>query len=120
MVVKNLDEIFRAITDHWSPRIVGRLNGMDIKAVKFQGNFIWHSHPETDELFYIHQGHPVIRLPDGDISLGPGEFYVVPRGVAHKPGSVDECHALLMEAAGTLNTGDMTNDLTTAGTPLVD
>jgi len=119
MFAKNLDDIFKTIQDHWSPKIIDQINDMDIKAVKFQGDFIWHSHSDTDELFYIHKGNPIIHLKDGNVQLGPGEFYVVPKGVEHKPSSQQECHALLIEPRGTLNTGEVTNDQTTAGELLI-
>lgn len=91
---------------HWSPRIVARYNGNDIMVVKVKGEFVWHSHPETDDFFMVLAGRIVIRLRDGDVPLGPGEIFVVPRGVEHCTHAEEEAHLLLIEPAGTPNTGD--------------
>jgi len=93
-------------TEPWSPRIIGHYNGDKIFLAKAKGDFVWHSHPDTDDLFLVLDGHLTIQLRDGDIELGPGELFVVPRGVEHCPRSVEGASILLIEPAGTPNTGD--------------
>ncbi len=95
-----------AVSEHWSPKIVGHYNGNDIMVVKVQGEFVWHSHPETDDLFLVLKGALTIQMRDGEVRLGPGELYVVPRGVEHRPVAEDETHLMLIEPADTPNTGD--------------
>ena len=95
-----------AFPDLWSPRIVAGFNGHDVMVVKLKGEFIWHSHPETDDFFLVLKGRLVIQLRDGEVSLGPGELYVVPKGVEHRPIAAEETHLLLIEPVGTPNTGD--------------
>jgi mannose-6-phosphate isomerase-like protein (cupin superfamily) len=90
----------------WSPRIVARYNGNKIFLAKARGEFVWHSHPETDDLFLVLEGRLTIQLRDGDIELGPGELFVVPRGVEHCPRSDEGASILLVEPEGTPNTGD--------------
>jgi mannose-6-phosphate isomerase-like protein (cupin superfamily) len=107
-----LDEKFAKIADHWSPRIIAQLNDLHVKAVKIQGEFIWHRHPDTDELFFVHKGVLTIRLRDRDVTLRAGELFVVPRGVEHMPVAEEECEMLLIEPAGTRNTGDAGGDRT--------
>ena len=102
----NLADKLALITEHWSPRIVGALNGQELKLAKLKGTFVWHSHPEADELFLVIRGRLDIRLRDGFVSLSEGEFYIVPRGVEHLPVAEEECEVLMLEPAGTLNTGD--------------
>ena len=97
--------------DHWSPRIVARYNGNDVMVVKVLGEFVWHAHPDTDDLFLVLQGALTIQHRDGptrrpDVRLGPGDLYVVPRGVEHRPVAEVETHLLLIEPANTPNTGD--------------
>jgi mannose-6-phosphate isomerase-like protein (cupin superfamily) len=93
-------------TDLWSPKVVARMNDYEIKVVKVQGKLTWHTHDDTDELFLVIAGRLTIQLRDGDVTLGPGQLYVVPRGVEHCPVADDETHALLIEPAGVVNTGD--------------
>jgi mannose-6-phosphate isomerase-like protein (cupin superfamily) len=93
-------------SDHWGPRIVAQYNGNDIMVVKVQGEFTWHVHPETDDFFLVLKGKLTIRLRTGDVTLGPGELYVVPKGVEHCPVAEEEVHLLLIEPCGTPNTGD--------------
>jgi mannose-6-phosphate isomerase-like protein (cupin superfamily) len=93
-------------TDHWCPRIVAQMNDYHFKVVKIRGDFIWHSHPETDETFLVLHGSMRIDFRDGSVALKAGEMYVVPKGVEHKPFSEDECSMLLIEPAATVNTGD--------------
>ena len=102
----NLADKLAAFTDLWSPKIVGAFNGHDIMLVKVMGEFVWHEHPDTDDLFLVLSGKLVIDLPAGAVTLGPGELYVVPKGVQHRPRSEVETHLLLIEPAGTPNTGD--------------
>jgi len=106
MEVVNLEDTFARFDDHWSPKIIARLNDYHVKAVKLQGAFVWHRHDETDELFLVTKGTLVIRLRDRDVTLGPGELLVVPKGVEHLPVAEEECEVLLLEPAGTVNTGD--------------
>jgi mannose-6-phosphate isomerase-like protein (cupin superfamily) len=95
-----------AIDEPWSPRIVGRYNGNKIFLAKARGEFVWHSHPETDDLFLVLDGRLTIQLRDRDVELGPGELFVVPRGVEHCPRSETGASLLLIEPEGTPNTGD--------------
>jgi mannose-6-phosphate isomerase-like protein (cupin superfamily) len=94
------------IDEPWSPRIVARYNGNKVFLAKAKGEFVWHSHPETDDLFLVVEGRLTIDLPDGSVELGPGELYVVPRGVEHRPRSDGGASVLLIEPEGTPNTGD--------------
>lgn len=93
-------------TEHWKPRTVTQFNGHDVMVVKVKGEFVWHQHPDTDDFFLVLQGRVTIRMRDGDVTLGPGQMFVVPRGVEHCPVAEEEAHLLLIEPAGTLNTGD--------------
>ena len=101
----NLTEKFGKITEQWSPKIIARLNDYHVKLGKIQGEFIWHSHDNTDELFLVVQGEMTIELRDGSVELKAGEMFVVPKGVEHKPSAEKECHILMVELAGTRNTG---------------
>lgn len=102
----NLAAKLAQFSDYWAPRIVGRLNDYDLMVVKVKGAFVPHHHPETDDFFLVLTGRLRIRLPDGEVSLGPGELFVVPRGVEHQPVADEETHLLLIEPTGTPNTGD--------------
>jgi mannose-6-phosphate isomerase-like protein (cupin superfamily) len=102
----NLAEKLAAFSEHWSPKIVARFNGHDVMVVKAKGEFVWHSHPDTDDFFLVLKGQLVIRLRDGDVRLGPGDLYIVPKGVEHRPVAEDEVQLLLIEPEGTPNTGD--------------
>jgi mannose-6-phosphate isomerase-like protein (cupin superfamily) len=106
MDVVNLEDKFGRFADHWSPKILAKLNDYHVKAVKLLGEFVWHKHHETDELFLLTKGSLLIRFRDRDVTLGPGDLLVVPRGVEHLPVAEEECEVLLIEPAGTLNTGD--------------
>jgi mannose-6-phosphate isomerase-like protein (cupin superfamily) len=90
----------------WSPKIVASFNGHDVMVVKVKGRFVWHSHPSTDDFFLVLRGRLTIELRDGAVSLGPGELYVSPRGIEHCPVAEEETELLLIEPAGTPNTGD--------------
>jgi mannose-6-phosphate isomerase-like protein (cupin superfamily) len=104
--VINLEEKFARFSERWSPKILARLNDYEVKAVKLQGEFVWHRHDETDELFLVTRGSLIIRFRDRDVTIGPGELLVVPKGVEHMPVANEECEVLLIEPAGTPNTGD--------------
>ncbi|RYE77533.1 MAG: cupin domain-containing protein [Myxococcales bacterium] len=98
--------------DHWAPRTVARLNDYEVKVAKLKGEFVWHRHADTDELFLVVKGTLRIALRDGEVTLGPGELYVVPRGVEHCPVADDECEVVLIEPQGVVNTGDAGGALT--------
>jgi len=102
----SLAEKLHAFSEHWSPKIVGQFNGHDVMVVKVKGEFVWHSHGETDDLFLVLKGNLVIELRDGEVRLGPGDLYVVPKGIEHRPVAEEEAHLLLIEPHGTPNTGD--------------
>ena len=110
--VIKLKEKLAKIDRHWQPGIVASINDYHVKLVKIEGEFTWHSHAETDELFLVLHGNMSIELRDGAVTLGEGDLYVVPRGVEHKPVAERECHVLLLEPAGTVNTGDSPGELT--------
>jgi len=108
----NLSEKLQQFTERWSPRIVGELNGQNVKLAKFEGEFVWHHHEEEDELFLVLRGRLSIHLRERIIELDAGEFFIVPRGVEHKPVAAGEAHVLLLEPSATLNTGNVRNDRT--------
>ena len=114
MNVVNLDQAFARIKEHWRPRIAGSVNDYVIKIVKFQGEFVWHKHDDTDELFLVHKGRMTIRFRDRDVLLNAGELFVIPRGVEHITLAENECEALLFEPGGTRNTGDVLDESKTA------
>ncbi len=103
----NLAEKLAGFSELWRPRIVGELNGQHVKLVKLLGDFVWHHHADEDELFLVVAGHIDIHLRDRLVALDPGEFFVVPKGIEHKPVADAEAHVLLLEPAGTLNTGNV-------------
>jgi len=108
----NLADKLSQFTDCWRPRIVGELNGQHVKVVKLRGEFVWHHHADADELFLVLAGRLVIQLRDGEVTLYPGELFIVPRGVDHRPVADDDVHVLLFEPMGTLNTGNVVNERT--------
>lgn len=110
--VVRLAEKAAAVEALWSPRIVEQVNDLHVKVVRLRGEFVWHTHEETDELFLVLSGRMTIERRDGAVTLGPGDLCVVPRGVEHRPVAAEECRALLLEPAGTVNTGDAGGDLT--------
>lgn len=112
--VVNLADKLGRFSDHWNPRIVGRYNGNEVRVSKLKGEFVWHSHAETDELFLVLKGALTIHFRDGDRILNPGEFLVVPKGVEHCPVAPEECEILIMDREGESNTGDVTSALTRA------
>ena len=108
----NLRQKLGAIDGPFNPHIVGELNGQHVKLVKIAGEFVWHHHEHEDEMFLVIEGHLDMHLRDGVVGLDPGEFLIVPRGVEHRPVAEREVHVLLFEPAGTLNTGNVRNELT--------
>lgn len=108
----NLAEKLGLFSEHWSPRIVAELNGQHVKVVKLEGEFVWHHHEAEDELFLVLKGRLRMQFRDREVTLGPGELIVVPRGVEHRPVADEEAHILLFEPAGTLNTGNVRNERT--------
>lgn len=102
----NLAEKLATFSEYWQPRVVGQFNGHDLMVVKVKGEFVWHKHDDTDDFFLVLQGRLRIRMREGDVTLGPGEVFIVPQGVEHCPVAEEEVHLLLIEPAGTPNTGD--------------
>lgn len=113
----NLEEKFGLFSEHWQPRIVGELNGQHVKIVRLQGEFVWHHHENEDELFLVIAGTLKIELRDRVIVVNEGEFFIVPRGVEHRPVADAEVRVLLFEPASTLNTGNVQNERTYVATP---
>lgn len=103
----SLTEKFSKFSEHWSPKIIAQMNDYHFKIAKVKGEFVWHKHPGTDEVFIVLKGRLDIQLRDGNVSLQEGEMFVVPGGVEHKPVAEEECHILLIEPAGTVNTGNV-------------
>jgi mannose-6-phosphate isomerase-like protein (cupin superfamily) len=104
--VVNLAQKLTLFDEHWSPRTVAQFNGHDVMVVKVKGEFVWHHHDDTDDFFLVLKGRLTIRLHDGDVTLGPGELFIVPVGVEHQPVADEETELLLIEPRGTPNTGD--------------
>jgi len=102
----NLGQKLSTFTDHWQPRTVGEFNGHDLMVVKVKGEYHWHKHADTDDFFLVLKGRLTIRLRDRNVTLGPGEMFVVPKGVEHCPVAEEEVHMLLIEPTGTPNSGD--------------
>jgi mannose-6-phosphate isomerase-like protein (cupin superfamily) len=102
----NLASKLSTFSEHWQPRVVGQFNGNDLMVVKVKGEFVWHKHEDTDDFFLVLKGSIDIHLRDGIVTLGPGEMFVVPKGVEHRPVAAEEAHVLLIEPRGTPNTGD--------------
>lgn len=111
-VAIDLAGVLATFEESWSPRTVTTLNDYDVRVVKAKSEFTRHSHPETDEFFLVLRGRLTIRMDDGDVQLGPGQIYVVPRGVDHQPVSVEGAEVLLIEPSATVNTGDSPSSLT--------
>ena len=100
--------------EHWSPRVVAEMNDVQFKVVKLEGDFVWHAHEDTDEVFLVLKGEMRIGYRDHEVALREGEMVVIPRGVEHITRAADECHALIIEPRGVVNTGDADSDLTAA------
>ncbi|MEJ0056140.1 MAG: cupin domain-containing protein [Bacteroidota bacterium] len=112
MNVVNLNQKFSLFTDHWSPKIIGELNGQEVKLAKVKGEFVWHDHKNEDELFFIVKGTLKIEFRDKTVVLNPGEMIVVPKGVEHKPVAEEEVWLMLFEPAEIKHTGDVKHELT--------
>ena len=110
----NLSDTLTSFSEHWQPRIVGELNGQHVKVVKLQGEFVWHHHETEDELFLVLKGTITIQLRDRDVVLREGEFFIVPRGVEHRPVAEEEVELILFEPAGVHNTGNVEHPTLTA------
>jgi mannose-6-phosphate isomerase-like protein (cupin superfamily) len=108
----NFHEKLAKFSDHWSPKVIAGMNDYQFKLVKVQGDFVWHQHPDTDEVFLVLDGQLSIEFRDGAVALSAGEMFVVPKGVAHKPWAEQECHMLLVEPQGVRNTGDASGEKT--------
>jgi mannose-6-phosphate isomerase-like protein (cupin superfamily) len=108
----NFQDKLSKFSEHWSPKIIAQMNDYHFKIVKVQGEFIWHDHPETDEVFVVLKGQLQIHFRDGRVLLNEGEMFVVPNGVEHKSVAPQECHILLVEPAGTVNTGEVVSEKT--------
>ena len=108
----NLAEALGRFSEHWSPKIVGQVNDTHVKLAKLHGEFFWHRHDDEDELFLVLKGNLLIKLRDGDLEIGEGEFVIIPRGVEHLPVAREEVHVLLVEPKSTLNTGNVRNERT--------
>ena len=116
MKVINLERAFASFDEVWSPRILAQMNDVQIKAAKVGGEFVWHRHDDTDEVFLVTRGRLTIRFRDREVVLGPGELIVVPKGVEHQPAADEPTDILLIEPAGTINTGDAGGPGSTTGT----
>ena len=114
----NLDTALATFAEHWAPRTVAVLNDYDVRVVKLQGPFVWHAHPETDELFLVLKGRLRIEFREGAVELGPRELYVVRKGVEHRPVAEEEVHLLLVEPSTTVNTGTAGGERTAPRRPL--
>lgn len=108
----NFKEKLSKFSEHWTPKIIAQMNDYHFKVVKFHGEFIWHSHDDTDEVFIVLDGEMSIEFRNGSVELKPGEMFVVPKGAEHKPFAETECKAMLVEPAGTINTGDAGGEMT--------
>ena len=108
----NLAQKLATFAQHWSPRVVAEMNDYQFKLVKMQGEFVWHSHEDTDEVFLVLHGAMEIGFRDRDVVVREGEMYVIPRGVEHITRASSECHALIIEPRGVVNTGDSGGELT--------
>jgi mannose-6-phosphate isomerase-like protein (cupin superfamily) len=108
----NLDEKFGRFAEPWSPRVVAEMNDYQFKLVRLQGEFVWHNHAETDEVFIVLDGAMTIQFRDGRVDLKSGEMFVVPRGVEHKPAAAVECKVMLVEPRGVVNTGQAGGEMT--------
>lgn len=108
----NIEDKFALFSESWSPKVIGELNGQHVKLARIEGEFDWHHHEHEDELFMVIEGEMVMHYRDREVTLGPGELVIVPRGVEHKPASPDGAKILLFEPASTLNTGTVTSERT--------
>jgi mannose-6-phosphate isomerase-like protein (cupin superfamily) len=114
----NLAQKLGLFDEHWQPKIVARINDNDVRIVKVKGEFVWHKHDDTDDFFLVLNGHLTIQLRDRNVELDEGELFVVPCGVEHCPRADGEASVLLIEPAGTINTGDAGGPMTTDARPI--
>ena len=110
----NFQEKLSKFSEHWSPKIIAQMNNYHLKVVKIQGEFVWHDHKDTDEVFIVLEGKMRIDFRNGEVSLKAGEMFVVPKGMEHKPFAAEECKLMLIEPVGVVNTGDVGGELTAA------
>ena len=110
----NLAEMFGRFQDQWQPKIVGEVNDSLVKLVKFKGEFVWHHHDHEDEMFLVVKGRMRMQLRDREVTVGPGEFIIIPHGIEHKPVADEETEVVLFEPTSTLNTGNVRNERTVA------
>ena len=108
----NFKEKFTKFTEHWSPRVIAEMNDYQFKLVKVEGEFVWHDHPDTDEVFIVIEGCLNIEFRDGVVTLESGEMFVIPKGIEHKPMATSECKIMIVEPKGVVNTGDSGSELT--------
>jgi mannose-6-phosphate isomerase-like protein (cupin superfamily) len=105
-------EKLEKFSDQWAPKVIAEMNDYQLKLVKIQGDFVWHAHPQTDEVFIVLSGDMQIEFRDGAVDLSAGGMFVVPKGVEHKPFAANECEILLIEPVGVVNTGDAGGEFT--------
>jgi len=117
--VININDKLKKVDAYWTPKIIEQMNDYHFKLAKFKGAFTWHDHKETDEVFYVIEGEMTIEFRDHSVELKAGELYVVPKGIEHKPYAQEECSVMLIEPAGTVNTGDEENEFTSSHTEWV-
>ena len=108
----NIEEKFSGFSEHWSPRVIAEMNDYQFKLVKIQGDFVWHHHDDTDEVFIVIEGTMKIEFENETVELNEGDMYVVPKGVEHKPYAEEECKVMIVEPRGVVNTGNTDGDLT--------
>jgi mannose-6-phosphate isomerase-like protein (cupin superfamily) len=108
----NLKEKLSLFNEHWTPKIVGELNGQYVKLAKIKGEIVWHNHAQEDELFMVLKGSLLMEFPEKKVVLNEGEILIVPKGVEHRPIAEEECHLLLFEPVSTAHTGDVRTDMT--------
>lgn len=108
----NLNEKFSKFNERWSPKVIGEMNDYQFKVVKIEGDFVWHDHQDTDEVFIVLAGEMFIDFRDGQVKVTQGEMFIVPKGTEHKPFAIQECHIMLVEPRGIVNTGDTKSALT--------
>ena len=107
----NIREKLSMFSEKWSPKVIAEMNDYQFKLVKIEGEFVWHNHSETDEVFIVLEGRMEIEFEDKTVQLNEGEMYVVPKGVRHKPSAEHECRIMLVEPKGVINTGEVESDL---------
>ena len=111
-VATNFAEKFSKFDEQWQPKVIAEMNDYQFKIVRIEGEFVWHSHPETDETFIVIEGSLDIELPDGTVKINEGEMFVAPKGIEHRPIAIRECKIMTIEPRGTVNTGNVKSNLT--------